>query len=76
MLAVSTAEVILSITLATLLFVLWFIGLFLVVVDRISFGAKVLWFFAFLFLAPIAVPGYLILRHRRRSDGAAAALDH
>jgi hypothetical protein len=76
MLAVSTAEVILSITLAATLFVLWFIGLFLIVVDHISFGAKVLWFFAFLFLAPIAVPAYLILRHRRHADGSPAALDH
>jgi hypothetical protein len=76
MLAVSTAEVILSISLATILFVLWFIGIFLIVVDRISFGAKLLWFFGFLFLAPLAVPAYLILRHRRHADGAAAALDH
>jgi hypothetical protein len=77
LLAVSTAAVIVSITLATILFILWFVGLFLIVVDDISFGAKVLWFFAFLFLAPIAVPAYLILRRRRRhAEGSAAALDH
>jgi hypothetical protein len=75
LLAVSTGAVIVSITLATILFILWFVGLFLVVVDRISFGAKVLWFFAFLFLAPIAVPAYLILRRRRHADGSPAALD-
>jgi hypothetical protein len=76
LLAVSTGAVIVSITLATILFILWFIGLFLLVVDDISFGAKVLWFLSFLVVAPIGVAAYLITRRRRHAEGPAAALDH
>jgi hypothetical protein len=77
MLAVSTAEVVVSITLAALLFVIWFISIFLVVLDDISVGGKISWSLALIFLAPISVPAYLFLRHRRHSRRPeTAALDH
>ena len=66
MLAVSTAEVVVSLTVATILFVIWLYSMFVLVLDDISFGAKVLWFLALVLLLPISVPTYLILRHRRR----------
>ena len=72
MLAVSTAEVVVSLTVATILFVIWLYSMFVLVLDDISFGAKVLWFLALVLLLPISVPTYLILRHRRRRARDAA----
>jgi membrane protein implicated in regulation of membrane protease activity len=67
MLAVSTAEVVVSITLAAVMFVVWFIAIFLVVLDDISIGGKIAWSLALIFLAPISIPAYFFLRHRRHS---------
>jgi hypothetical protein len=53
--------------LLALLFVAWVISLFLLVLDSISVGAKVVWFVALTVLAPIAIPAYLVLRWRRRA---------
>jgi hypothetical protein len=47
------------------LFVLWIFSLFLLVVDSISVAAKIVWFILLTCLAPIAIPVYLILHHRR-----------
>ena len=54
-----------SLVLLSLLFFLWLVALFMLVVDSISVGAKILWFVALTCLAPVAIPIYLVLRHRR-----------
>ena len=46
--------------------ILWVVSLFLLVADSISVLAKIVWFLLLTCLAPIAIPVYLILRHRRR----------
>jgi hypothetical protein len=51
--------------LVALLAVAWLVSLFLVVVDSIGVGAKILWFLALTLLAPFAIPIYLVTRHRR-----------
>ena len=51
-----------------LLAIAWVVSLFLLVADSISVVAKIVWFLALTCLAPIAIPVYLILRHRRRSQ--------
>jgi hypothetical protein len=71
-LAVSTTEVVLSLVVATVLFLIWLYSLFVLVLDDISFAAKVGWFLLLTLLVPISVPTYLYLRHRRRSGRPAA----
>jgi hypothetical protein len=71
LLAASTTEVVVAITVAAILFCIWLYANFVLVLDDISLGAKVLWFLALLLLLPVAVPTYLYLRHRRRSNPAA-----
>ena len=66
MAAATVTEVVVSLTVATVLFVIWLYSMFVLVLDDISFGAKVLWFLALMLLLPISVPTYLFLRHRRR----------
>ncbi|HEX6762181.1 MAG TPA: hypothetical protein VF094_05230 [Gaiellaceae bacterium] len=44
---------------------IWLACLFLLVGDSISAFAKIVWFLLLTFLAPIAIPVYLILHHRR-----------
>ncbi len=44
----------------------WLVSLFLLVADSISVLAKIVWFLLLTCLAPIAIPVYLILRHRRQ----------
>jgi len=67
LLAVTTAEVVVSLTVATVLFLIWIYALFVLVVDDISVGAKIAWFFPLMLLVPISVPTYLFLRHRRHA---------
>ncbi len=43
----------------------WVASLFLLVVDSISIGAKILWFVFLTCLAPIAIPIYFVARSRR-----------
>jgi hypothetical protein len=43
----------------------WLVSLFLLVVDSIGVGSKILWFVALTLLAPFAIPIYLVTRHRR-----------
>ena len=50
-----------------LLALAWVVSLFMLIVDSISIGAKILWFVALTCLAPITIPLYLVLRHRRHS---------
>jgi len=59
---------VLSIIVLGLLAIAWVVSLFLLVADSISVVAKIVWFLALTCLAPIAIPVYLILRHRRRSQ--------
>ena len=65
----SGAGVVVSIVVLGLLALAWLVSLFMLVVDSISIGAKIVWFVALTCLAPITIPLYLILRHRRHSAG-------
>jgi hypothetical protein len=56
---------ILGLIVAVLLAVAWLVSLFLLVVDSIGVGAKILWFLALTLLAPFAIPIYLVTRRRR-----------
>ena len=72
MLIAASSGLILSIVIVSMLGLLWVISLFLLVVDSISVGAKVVWFLALTLLAPVAIPVYLWLRYRRVRGGEAA----
>ena len=56
---------ILLLIIAAVLFVAWIVSLFLLVVDSIGLGAKIVWFVALTLLAPFAIPIYLVTRRRR-----------
>jgi hypothetical protein len=56
---------ILGLIVVSVLFVAWIVSLFLLVVDSIGVGAKILWFLALTLLAPFAIPIYLVTRRRR-----------
>jgi len=62
------AGAVISLVVVSLLFVAWLIALFVLLVDSISVGAKILWFLAITCLAPVAIPIYFVLRHRRRRE--------
>jgi hypothetical protein len=47
------------------LFLIWLVTLFVIVTDSISALAKIVWLILVTCLAPIAIPVYLILHHRR-----------
>jgi hypothetical protein len=64
----SGAGAVVSLVVLSLLFVLWLIALFMLLVDSISVGAKILWFLALTCLAPVAIPIYFVLRHRRHRE--------
>lgn len=72
-LGASVLEIVVAFTVAALLCGVWVVANFLLVLDDIPILSKVLWFLALTLLLPIAVPLYLILRHRRhaRTRGAA-----
>lgn len=72
MLIAASSGLILSIVVVSILGLLWVISLFLLVLDSISVGAKVVWFVALTLLAPVAIPVYLWLRYRRLRGGEAA----
>jgi hypothetical protein len=59
--------VLVSILVLGTLFVAWIVSLFLLVTDAISVVAKIVWFLLLTCLAPVAIPVYLILRHRRQT---------
>jgi hypothetical protein len=64
----------LEIVLVTGAFLVWVASLFVLVLDSIGVGAKVLWFLAMTLLAPFAIPVYLglrLLRHRRAAAAPA-----
>ncbi len=60
---------VISILVLGALLIAWVVSLFLLVVDSISVLAKIAWFLFLTCVAPIAIPVYLILRHRRHSHG-------
>jgi hypothetical protein len=60
---------VLSILVLGFLAIAWLVSLFLLMVDSISVLAKIVWFVLLTCLAPVAIPVYLILRHRRHSPG-------
>lgn len=47
------------------LFLIWLVTLFVIVTDSISVFAKIVWFVLVTCIAPLAIPVYLILHHRR-----------
>ena len=49
------------------LFLIWLATLFVIVTDSISVFAKIVWFVLVTCIAPLAIPVYLILHHRRVS---------
>jgi hypothetical protein len=57
-----------SVVVLGILFLAWVVALFLLVVDRISIGAKIVWFLALTVLAPVAIPVYFVLRWRRAGE--------
>jgi hypothetical protein len=57
-----------SLVVVSLLFLAWLIALFALLVDSISVGAKIIWFVALTCLAPVAIPIYFVLRHRRHRE--------
>jgi hypothetical protein len=44
--------------------------MFAVALDSISVGGKVLWWVLVTLLAPVAIPVYFVLRHRRSAAAA------
>jgi hypothetical protein len=59
--------VVLSIMVLGTLALVWVVALFLVLVDAMSVGAKILWILFLIVLAPIALPAYFLLRHHMRA---------
>jgi hypothetical protein len=57
--------ILLLIVLLGLLALLWIVALFMLVMDSISIGAKILWFLFVTLPAPIGIPAYFIARSRR-----------
>jgi hypothetical protein len=76
LLAASTGQIVLYLVVASVLFCAWLVSLFVLVLDHISFGAKVVWFVLIVCLAPVSIPIYFYLRHRRRTQAPATALDN
>jgi len=64
----SGAGAVISLVVVSVLFLAWLVALFMLLVDSISVGAKILWFLVLTCLAPVAIPIYLVLRHRRHRD--------
>jgi hypothetical protein len=58
-----------SIVVLGLLFLAWLVSLVMLLTDSISVGGKILWFIVLTCLAPIAIPVYLVGRHRRHRAG-------
>jgi len=52
------------------LFLIWLVTLFVIVTDSISVFAKIVWFVLVTCIAPLAIPIYLILHHRRVTHAA------
>ena len=64
----SGAGAVISLVVLSVLFLAWLVALFMLLVDSISVGAKILWFLVLTCLAPVAIPIYFVLRHRRHRD--------
>jgi hypothetical protein len=60
--------VVLSIIVLGTLALVWVVALFLVLVDAMSVGAKILWILFLILLAPIALPAYFLVRHHMRAS--------
>jgi hypothetical protein len=58
--------ILLLIVLLGLLALLWIVAIFMLVMDSISIGAKILWFLLVTLLAPIGIPAYFVSRSRRQ----------
>jgi len=59
--------VVLSIIVLGTLALVWLVALFLVLVDAMSVGAKILWILFLIVLAPVALPAYFLVRHHMRA---------
>lgn len=64
-LLVASNGVVISIVVATILGLAWLITMVAVALDAISVGGKILWWVLVTLLAPISIPVYWVLRHRR-----------
>jgi hypothetical protein len=61
-----------SIIVLLIIFLAWVWSLFLLVADSISIFGKIVWFILLTCIAPLAIPVYLFLRHRRHRSAAYA----
>jgi hypothetical protein len=59
---------VLSIIVLGTLALVWLVALFLVLVDTMSVGAKILWILFLIVLAPVALPAYFLVRHHVRAS--------
>jgi hypothetical protein len=67
MTAATVTEVVIALVLAGALFLLWVFALVRLFTDTLSVSAKLAWFVVLLLIAPVAIPVYLVLRHRRHA---------
>ena len=67
MTAATVTEVVIALVVASALFLLWVFAVVRLFTDTLSVSAKLAWFVVLLLFAPIAIPVYLILRHRRHT---------
>jgi hypothetical protein len=62
----TAGKTVVLLVIAGLLALAWLVSLFVLVLDSISVGAKILWFLALTLLAPFAIPAYFLWRQSRR----------
>jgi hypothetical protein len=72
MTAATVTEVVIALVLAGALFLVWVFALVRLFTDTLSVSAKLAWFVVLLLLAPVAIPVYLVLRHRRHTGSQPA----
>jgi hypothetical protein len=65
-LGASTGTTVVLIVIVSVLALAWLVSLFVLVLDTISVGAKIVWFLALTVLAPVAIPAYFLWRLSRR----------
>jgi hypothetical protein len=65
LLAASTTEIVLILTVVGIFAVAWLASMILVAIDAMPMGRKIGWFAALTLLAPVAIPYYLYKRIRR-----------
>lgn len=75
LLAASTTEIVLILTVVGIFAVAWLASMILVAIDAMPMGRKIGWFAALTLLAPVAIPYYLYKRIRRMRQQAREGVD-